>query len=537
VGASNTPPQAIEAYNAGDGSLALTATSSVPWLSPSIGASRGCQSVPKPACLPIQIGFQTSALVKGAYTGEITVSDPNALDAPQIITVTVKIGGGIPDTLDFYVAPNGSSASTTVSTSSFVSFGATTLDGRPWLSVAASGFGSFSFGVTYNVSATHLSGMPEGNYPASLGFFGSSFAPDNKTVQVQMHVTSQPIADVPQQISFRAPQNSPKQTSTLQVSNRGIGSLTVSNVAVTGAAWLTAGSPGTAIELNADPAGLAPGTYAGTVTVSSNAANGPVTVPVRLDIVPQSAPFAYFGGAVNIANYSPTAGQGELIAIFGEQFSDQPRHAPAVPLGTQLGPTRVLVNGQPAPLLDAYYGQMNIQVPYETPAGEAVVRVERDGHLGNGVTIQVADRAPHILTIPGTNPLFAFGIIWNFSQNNSFPIPITSLYSSHPAHVGDVFVIWSVGLGIPNPSVATGAAAPGVEPLARIPRPVQVHFGDRFGGAGVDADALDVVMTPTLVGIYQVSVVVPPNVPKSDKVTLYLRVNGVLSNQVYVAIE
>jgi uncharacterized protein (TIGR03437 family) len=533
---SNDVPQAIEAYNAGDGTLALTATSSVAWLNPSIGPSQVCRSVPQPACLPVRIAFQTAALAAGTYTGEITVNDPNALDAPQIITVTVKIGGGIPDNLDLYVAPNGSSASATVSTSSYTSFSTATLDGRSWLAVAASGFGSFGFGVTYVVSGTHLSGMSEGTYSGSLGFFGSAFAPDNKTVQVHLHVTSQPIAGVPQQLQFRAVQNSASQTSTLNVNNRGLGSLAVSSVTATGGAWLSAGSPGTAIAITANPAGLAPGVYTGSVAVASNAVNGTVTVPVQLTVVAQGAPFTYFGGAVNIATYRATdsVGQGDIVSVWGEQLSDQPHSATAVPLSTQLGPTRVLVNGQPAPLYYASAGQVNIQVPFETAAGEAVVRVERDGQLGNAVSMQVVGRSPHILPIPSTD----YAIIWNWSQNNSFPMPITPGYPSHPAHIGDVFVIWIIGLGQGNPPVATGAGAPGAEPLARIPTTLKVHFGDRFSNTAIDAAPLDVVMTPTLVGLYQVSVLVPQGAQKGNRVPFYLDLgNGSLSNQVLIAVE
>jgi uncharacterized protein (TIGR03437 family) len=378
--------------------------------------------------------------------------------------------------------------------------------------------------------------MSEGTYSGSLGFFGSAFAPDNKTVQVHLHVTSQPIAGVPQQLQFRAVQNSASQTSTLNVNNRGLGSLAVSSVTATGGAWLSAGSPGTAIAITANPAGLAPGVYTGSVAVASNAVNGTVTVPVQLTVVAQGAPFTYFGGAVNIATYRATdsVGQGDIVSVWGEQLSDQPHSATAVPLSTQLGPTRVLVNGQPAPLYYASAGQVNIQVPFETAAGEAVVRVERDGQLGNAVSMQVVGRSPHILPIPSTD----YAIIWNWSQNNSFPMPITPGYPSHPAHIGDVFVIWIIGLGQGNPPVATGAGAPGAEPLARIPTTLKVHFGDRFSNTAIDAAPLDVVMTPTLVGLYQVSVLVPQGAQKGNRVPFYLDLgNGSLSNQVLIAVE
>lgn len=530
---TNGAEQSVEAYNAGDGSLALTATSSVSWLTASVGASGPCRSVSRTACLPIQIGFQTASLSTGMRTGDIAISDPNALDAPQTITVTVQIGGGIPDKIDLYVAPNGSSASATMSSNTFLPFSTATENGGRWLAVAASGAGSFRFGVTYGVAATHQGGMGEGDYGGSIGFSGSSFAPDNKTVRVVMHVTSSPIAEVPQQMKFRMVHGSAKQTQQLNINNRGGGILTFSGVTASGGAWLSAGGPGSAVDITADPSGLGPGVYTGSLSVASNAANGTVTVPVELAVIAAAPPFAYFGGAINIGTWTANdpAAQGDIVAVFGEQLSDQARGATAVPLATKIGPTRVLVNGLPAPLYYASYGQVNIQIPFETAPGDAVVRVERDGQLGNSVSIQVAARAPHIL------PFGEYGIIHNYSQNITFPMPPTPGVPTSRAHAGDVFVIWTIGLGQGSPAVATGAGAPGAEGLSRIPTRLKVYFGDRFLGSTFGADPLDVVMTPTLVGLYQVSVIVPQGTPKGDRIPLYLDIGDRISNQVLVAIE
>jgi uncharacterized protein (TIGR03437 family) len=536
---SNAAAQSVEAYNAGDGSLSLTATSSVPWLVPSVGASRACQTVvDKPACLPIQFQFQTASLADGSYSGEIAVSDPNAIDAPQIVTVVVKMGGGIPNSLNLYLAPNGSSASATMSSSNFIpTTSLKTTDGRQWLSLAASGSGSFSFGVTYTVTATDLSGMAPGNYEGSIGFSGSSFAPDNKDVQVNLLVTSQPIASLPQQVSFyHVVQNSPKQTLGVSVNNVGQGSLTVSGVGASGGAWLSAANTGTTVNVAADPTGLAPGVYTGSVTVTSNAVNSPLSVPVQLSVVAPSAPFAYFGGAVNIATYRATdsVAQGDIVSVWGEQLCDQVYSASAVPLSTQLGTTGVLVNGVAAPLYFASSGQINIQVPFETQPGLAVVQVQRDGQTGNGVSMQVASRAAHILPIPASQ----YGIVQDFNQGYAFAMPATPGYPSQPAHIGDTLIIWSTGLGQSAPPVATGAGAPGVEPLARIPAgTVQVHLGDRFSNSGVDLVPDFAGMTPTLVGLYQVNIAIPSNAPTGDDVPLYLELGNAMSNQVLVAIE
>ena len=53
------------------------------------------------------IAFQTSSLAAGTYTGIITLTDPNAVDSPQTITVTAQVGGDVPGNLIFYLAPGG----------------------------------------------------------------------------------------------------------------------------------------------------------------------------------------------------------------------------------------------------------------------------------------------------------------------------------------------------------------------------------------------------------------------------------------------
>jgi uncharacterized protein (TIGR03437 family) len=270
--------------------------------------------------------------------------------------------------------------------------------------------------------------------------------------------------------------------------------------------------------------------------VTSNAVNSPLSVPVQLSVVAPSAPFAYYGGAVNIATYRATdsVGQGDIVSVWGEQLCDQAYSASAVPLPTQLGPTSVLVNGLTAPLYFASNGQINIQVPFETQPGLAVVQVERNSQIGNKVSMQVAGRAAHILPIPSSQ----YGIVQDYNQGYAFAMPPTSGYPSQRAHAGDVLIIWTTGLGQSAPPVETGAPAPGAEPLARIPAgTVKAHFGDRFSNSGVDLDPSYVGMTPTLVGLYQVNITIPSNAPTGDNVPLYLELGNAMSNQVLVAIE
>lgn len=544
---ANGAAQVIEAFNAGDGSLAPVLSASVPWIAPTVGAQRAC-ATRTGLCLPLQIGLQTASLAAGMYTGTVTVNDPNAVDAPQTITVTVLIGGGVPDRLTLYVPPNGSSDAVVI-TGSPVTPRATTQDGGRWLFVSQDGTGSFRFTYPYRIRATDLPGMAEGTYNGSIALTGSTFAPDNKTVAVTMRVTSQPIAqiNIPQtdksNIQLRVAQNAPKQTVNIGVTNAGQSGLIVTGATSTtssgGSNWLTVGpiAAGPSVPVTIDPTALAPGTYQGTISVASNAINGPLSVPVALEVVAPSGPLAKFQGVVDNATFAAgdAVAAGDIVAIFGEQFSSgAPATGTELPLVTTLGGVRVLVNNQPAPLYYTSFGQVNFQIPYETPAGSAEVRVERDGQRGNAVSVEVAPRAPRLLRLNVGD----YGIIVN--QDGTFPIPAAAAsgagLSGHPAQPGDALTIYAIGLGRTSPAVATGAAAPPLEPLARVDPTAVVTFNGGFSGTPTMTTPFFAGLTPGFVGLYQINVVIPADVTTGDRVPIQISVDGVQSNVVQVAI-
>jgi len=93
VGAAPTT-QTIEAFNIGDGSLALTVRvpPSITWLSASVGAAGACTTVDRSSCIPLRFTLNTASLAAGTYTAGVTVEDPHAIDSPQVVTVTVRVG-------------------------------------------------------------------------------------------------------------------------------------------------------------------------------------------------------------------------------------------------------------------------------------------------------------------------------------------------------------------------------------------------------------------------------------------------------------
>jgi uncharacterized protein (TIGR03437 family) len=546
---SNGGTQIVEAYNAGDGSLSLSnPASSVSWIATSVGSPRACTTTTASAmCTPLQFALNTSALAAGTYTGSVTVNGAaNVVDAPQTITVTVRIGG-----VDVYVAP-GSTRDVSFSTHGSLNASPSTQDGGRWLSLAMDGTGSFQFTFPYRIHLAPPAGMGPGTYYGSLVTSGSSFAPDNQTIPVTMRVTTQSIAQPsPDQVTARLAQGAAPLAMQISLSNLGQGSLPIGAVSATttdGGKWLTASSnPAGWAAITLDPGTLAPGFYTGSVSIASNAVNGTVTAPVSFQVVAKGAPLANYKGVVDNAIFGVgdtvnAVARGDIVDVFGEQLLfGSIAFSPRVPLATEISESEVLVNGVAAPMYFSSYSQIAFQVPMETALGTAQVQVERDNLAGNIVSVQVVDRVPRLLLAGGTS----FGAIQN-AKDLSYPAPVGIFGPgavSHPAQVGDVLTIYAIGLGPTNPAVGTNVPAPGAEPLARLTTcpasqpcvaPV-VNFGSGIFGTIVATPSY-AGLSPGSVGLYQVNVAIPAGVP-TGTVTVTVVFPDSASNSVQIAVQ
>lgn len=517
---TNGPAKTIQVTNGGDGNLNLSVAASASWLAPTVVTDA------------VRIALNTASLATGTYTEFVTVNSPGAVDAPQTISVTVQVGG-VPSTLEFYVSPNGGTASQTIQTLNPVNNSISTTDGRPWLSVNLNG--SFNFFYPYLVTATSQPGQPEGDYTGNIGLSGSPNPAENKNVPVKLHVTSQPILQFNGVTPLRltAIMNGGKVTQSFSVSNVGGSNLTLSGGTVStssGGNFLSVtASNNSVITVTADPAGLQPGIYSGSIALTSNAVNA-TPLPVQFVVTNASVPNISFGGVVDNTTFRPLLAPGDIAALFGNQLGGStPTGASSLPLSTTLAGVRVLVNNVPAPVYYASSGQINFIVPLSTQPGLAQVAVEYNGQRGNTVTTNIQPRAPRILRLG----VAEYGIITN--QDGSFPMPATPGLNSHPAKAGDVLTIYAIGLGATNPAVAEGAAAPASEPLARTPLPI-VTFGGGFAGSPTQGTVFYSGLTPGFVGLYQINVTIPPDAPIGNAIGLQLSVDGSTSNGVFLAI-
>ncbi len=518
VPGQNGSPITVNAGNLGDGSLSISVASSVSWLSASVGSQVTCVFG---QCTAINIAVQTSSLAKGTYTGFVTVSDPGAIDAPQTISVTVFVGGSVPDAIAFY-APPGGTATQSFTTGGNPTVTETTSSGGGWLSIAGQGSGSFNFNLTYQVTATAGS-LGAGAYQGQIALAGSSFSPDNKTIPVTFTVTTSPIAQAsPSSVTFTIVQGSNTANTNIALNNAGQGSLAVSSVtaAVTtpsGGTWLAVSNSGNIVGVAADATGLSPGQYNGTVTIASNAANASVTVPVTLQVVAQTVPISSAGGAVNNATFGSgeSLAQGDIVALFGSQLSSSaPTVTSGIPLPLLAGGTQVLVNGNAVPLYYVSASQIDFQMPYEAKTGDGTIQVVRDGTAGNMIYTNVAARVPRIYVI-----------------TNAAGQLVTS------AKIGDVLVIYGVGFGPTSPFVATNTAAPS-NPPASISGTTQGCFGNSnpFHQAPC-VNAAFAGLTPTFVGLYQVNVTIPTGVSGTGVPISFILPDGTTTNQLTLNIQ
>jgi uncharacterized protein (TIGR03437 family) len=519
AGASST--QTAEAYNAGDSTLALQLSvdsSSKSWLAAATGASRACTTTTAASsCIPLVFTLNTQSLTnKKIYTGVVTVSDPNAVDAPQTITVTVQVGGGVPDTVDTYVAPGGS-RDIRFYTNAPVAGSTATGDGGSWLRLALEGTGSFRFVLPYSIHLAPQAGNTAGNaYTGTLTTSGSSFAGDNKAVGVTMRVTSQAIAQAStDQLTVRLAQGEPALAPPFSpgvtLTNIGLAGSTLlpGTPTVSGGSWISYGAGG----LTFDATGQSPGDYPGSITLPSNAANGSITVPVLFQVLPKGAPWIYYQGVQDNGTFVPgdPVTPGDVAVIKGEQLSFAGAYTPgpSPPLANQVGDVSVTVNSIPAPLYYALPFQVAFQVPMETKPGLALVQVKRsDGTVSNTASVNVVDRAPRLLLLGSTG----YGAIVNLDGSLPMGSGTYGSFATHPAKAGDYLTIYAIGLGSTDPSVATGAPAPSAEPFARLTTVPVVNFS--IGITNANSTPIFSGLSPTYAGLYQINVQIPEGTPK-----------------------
>jgi uncharacterized protein (TIGR03437 family) len=226
----------------------------------------------------------------------------------------------------------------------------------------------------------------------------------------------------------------PVLTQFIQVKNTGGGTLSfAATVSYQGTAgnWLTitnqSSNPnGTTLRLDAQPIGLAPGTYQATVTVNAGAA-GMQTIPVTFTIgAPQVS--VSVTSVVNAASFQTGAAvPGSLVTIKGGSFA-----------GKTL---TVTFDGLAGTVLFSNDSQINVQVPSSLASNSSTMVV---------VTVDGKSSAPVSVPLAPVNP----GIFGVLNQDSSLNT------GANPAVSGTIIQIFATGLLSP---VSTGPVVVGLD--------------------------------------------------------------------------
>lgn len=237
------------------------------------------------------------------------------------------------------------------------------------------------------------------------------------------------------------------------------------------------------------------------------------------------------GGTVNNASFAAHApvAPGSLVSIFGSGLSAAFQTAAAAPLPLTLGGASLALGGVPLPLIHAFPLQADAQIPWELAGqSQAQLVIVTDDLTGNTVSVPLAPFSPGIYSADG-NGAGQGAVLLNGAT--TLAAPAHSKYKGRPARRGADFInIFATGLGPVTNQPDTGAPAPAL-PLAETTSEVVVSIG------GVAATATFAGLAPGWVGLYQVNVQVPANAPAGDAVPVALRVGGIASNQVTIALE
>jgi uncharacterized protein (TIGR03437 family) len=279
--------------------------------------------------------------------------------------------------------------------------------------------------------------------------------------------------------------------------------------------WLTvspssATSPATVI-VSVNPLGLAPGTYSGVIAITLvGGAAGAQTVPVTLEV---TALVPFIGSLVNAASLlsSPLA-PGEIVSIFGRGLGPVDgatlRLTASSAVDNLLAGTRVMINGQAAPLLFSQAGQVNTIIPYSAAGRSSIeVQLEYQGVRSSPATFAVAEAAPAIFTNDSSGRGQGAILNQDTSINSAF----------NPADSGSIAVLFATGAGQMLPVSGDGAITGAT--LARPLLAVAVNVD------GQDAVVLYAGSAPGLVaGVLQVNFRLPPQVRTGAAVPLLLKV-------------
>ncbi len=231
-----------------------------------------------------------------------------------------------------------------------------------------------------------------------------------------------------------------------------------------------------------------------------------------------------FGGFTSVA-------PGSWMEIFGANLSPTTRgwagsdfNGSAAP--TSLDNVKVTIGGQDAFIDYVSPGQINAQVPSNTPTGAQQMTVTNPAGASSNYPITVNPLQPGLLA-PSSFLVGGKQYVVAQFQDGTFVLPPNAIsgVASRQAKPGETITIYGVGFGpvvdANNQSIAAGTI---VGAANKLTNSFSMTFGTTSATLGYAG------LAPSFVGLYQFNVVVP-TVPNNDLVPLAFTLNGAAGSQ------
>jgi len=206
---------------------------------------------------------------------------------------------------------------------------------------------------------------------------------------------------------------------------------------------------------------------------------------------------------------------GSIVTILGSNLSTQTGQPQSFPLPTTFDGVTVTANDIALPLLYVSPTQINAQLPYATPTGNATLVVRSGANLSGPMQFTVVAASPGIF-------LTANGQAAAQNQDGS------TNTSQRSAPLGSVLTVYMTGQGAVDNPVPDGVATPSaVLSNATLPASATIN--------GAPATLQFLGLAPGFAGVLQANIVITNVV--GGGVQLIVTIGGVQSNPAIVSIE
>jgi hypothetical protein len=289
---SSPSSQTFTVQNTGAGTLNYSISDNQTWLSvsPASGTSTGPANTHT-------VTYATTGLAAGTYNATITITDANATNNPQTVTVTLTVNARptisrSPASFarSIFTGTNASSDTFTVQNTGGNTLSYSISDDQTWLSVSPASGTSTGVANTHTITYA-TSGLAAGSYSATITITDPNASNNPQTIPVSLTVANRPtITRSPTSIAAACYVGGNAASQAFTVQNTG-GSTLDYWISVD-QTWLSV-DPATGISTGGanthtvvfNTSALAVGSYSATITISDpNASNNAQTIPVSLTV-------------------------------------------------------------------------------------------------------------------------------------------------------------------------------------------------------------------------------------------------------------